>query len=167
MRPVRSRSAWAAARAGVCLALAGPVAVAAQGSVGSEGGAFLLRPVGARAVGMGQAVVARRDGGESLWWNPAGLAWMTKREGSLHHSQDFFATGDVITLVVPSTLLGVFSLAADLENFGEQENTSDPGAPPTGTILTRSLVLNASYATRIGGRAATGIAFTLPVDEQG
>lgn len=130
-----------------------------QPAIGSEGGAFLLRPVGARAVGLGQAVVARRDGSEGLWWNPAGLAHATRREMSIHHSQDFFATGDALTLIVPSTLLGVFAIAADLQNYGEQENTTDPTIPPTGTVLTRSFVLSASYAAPLGNRAAVGLAF--------
>lgn len=130
----------------------------AQG-VGSEGGAFLLRPVGARAVGLGNAVVARRDGSEGLWWNPASLVGVTRREISIHHSQDFFATGDALTLVLPSSLLGVFAIAADLQNYGEQENTTDPNVPSTGTVLTRSFVLSASYAAPIGDRVATGVAF--------
>ncbi len=138
--------------------LTGPSTLEAQGSVGSEGGAFLLRPVGARAVGLGQAVVARRDGSEGMWWNPAALAGATRREMSIHHSQDFFATGDALTLIVPSTL-GVFAIAADLQNYGEQENTTDPNVPPTGTVLTRSFVLAASYAASIRDRAATGVAF--------
>jgi hypothetical protein len=102
--------------------------------------------------------VASRGGAEGLWWNPAAIAWVEGREFSLHHSQDFFATGDALTLIVPSTLLGTFALAADLQNYGEQENTSDPGIPSTGTILTRSFVLSAAYATTVGG-AATGVAF--------
>ena len=130
----------------------------AQG-VGNEGGAFLLRPVGARAVGLGHAVVARHDGSEGLWWNPASLAVAARREVSIHHSQDFFATGDALTLVIPSTLLGVFAIAADLQNYGEQENTTDPTLPATGTVLTRSFVLSASYAASIGNRATTGVAF--------
>jgi hypothetical protein len=130
----------------------------AQG-VGSEGGAFLLRPVGARAVGLGHAVVARRDGSEGLWWNPASLVGVTRREMAIHHSQDFFATGDALTLVLPSAVLGVFAIAADLQNYGEQENTTDPNVPSTGTVLTRSFVLSASYAAAIGDRLATGVAF--------
>ena len=38
-----------------------------------EGAPFLLIPVGARAVGQGQAVVASRLGPEAIWWNPASL----------------------------------------------------------------------------------------------
>jgi hypothetical protein len=141
------------------LLVGNPSSLAAQGSVGSEGGAFLLRPVGARAVGLAHAVVARRDGSEGLWWNPAALAAADRREVAIHHSQDFFATGDALTLIVPSTLLGVFAIAADLQNYGEQENTTDPTLPSTGTVLTRSFVLSASYAASIGNRATTGLAF--------
>jgi hypothetical protein len=139
----------------LALVLCGGTTLPAQGS------AFLLRPVGARAVGLGQAVVARRDGSEGMWWNPASLAASTKREVSIHHSQDFFATGDALTLVVPTTRLGVFAIAADLQNYGEQENTTDPTVPPTGTVLTRSFVLAGSYATSIGSRTTTGIAVKL------
>ena len=144
----------------VCALLGGYASsLAAQGSVGSEGGAFLLRPVGARAVGLAHAVVARRDGSEGLWWNPAALAVADRREVAIHHSQDFFATGDALTLIIPSSLLGVFAIAADLQNYGEQENTTDPTLPSTGTVLTRSFVLSASYAASIGNRATTGVAF--------
>ncbi|HEX9565935.1 MAG TPA: hypothetical protein VF981_18290 [Gemmatimonadaceae bacterium] len=155
MKPSRCRCFWGA---GLALAAAAHAA-AAQGTVGTEGGAFLLRPIGARAVGTGLAVVAGRDGPESLWWNPAAIAWVTQRELALHHSQDFFATGDAVTLIIPSNLLGVFGIAADLQNFGEQENTSDPSTPSTGTILTRSFVLSGSYATTVGDRTAAGVAF--------
>ncbi len=130
-------------------------------ATGAEGGAFLLRPIGARAVGTGLAVVARPNGSEGIWWNPAAVAWVEQREFSLHHSQDFFATGDALSLILPSALLGTFALAADIENYGEQENTSDPGIPSTGTILTRSFVLSTTYAAVIGGRTAAGVAFKI------
>ena len=71
----------------------------AQREVSVEGAIFLLRPVGARAVGVGHAVVARRDGSEAIWWNPAGLAAATRREVAVHHSQDFIATGDAISFI--------------------------------------------------------------------
>jgi hypothetical protein len=136
--------------------------VAGGGStLDAQGSAFLLRPVGARAVGLGQAVAARRDGSEGMWWNPASLVGSTMREVSIHHSQDFFATGDALTLVVPTTRIGVFALAADLQNYGEQENTTDPSVPATGTVLTRSFVLAGSYASSIGSRTTTGITVKL------
>ena len=127
----------------------------------AQGSAFLLRPVGARAVGLGQAVVARRDGSEGMWWNPASLGSSTMREMSIHHSQDFFATGDALTLVVPASRLGVFAIAADLQNYGEQENTTDPSVPATGTVLTRSFVLSGSWATSIASHTTAGMTVKL------
>lgn len=159
MRPSRSAPRPVTTRKAAWLLCLTAATAAAQGGPGSEGGAFLLRPVGARAVGLAQAVVARRDGSEGLWWNPASVAFATSREFSIHHSQDFFATGDAITLVAPSRLLGVFALAADLQNYGEQENTVDPSVPSTGTVLTRSFVLTAAYATPIGSRGSAGLGF--------
>jgi len=121
-----------------------------------EGAAELLRLVGARAVGVGQAVVARRDGSESVWWNPAALAALTRREVAIHHSQDFFATGDALVLVIPSQLIGTLALTADIQDYGEQENTTGPDSP-TGTLLSRSFVLSATYATTIGSHVRSGL----------
>lgn len=133
-------------------------AARAQDDVSVEGAVFLLRPVGARAVGIGQAVVARRDGSEAIWWNPAALAALTRREVAIHHSQDFFATGDALVLIIPSQLLGVLGITADIQDYGEQENTVGP-EPPTGTILSRSFVLSATYATPIGSHVRSGVGF--------
>src|SRR5690554_4620149 len=94
---------WVAAAAALLLVWGAPAR--AQGDATDEGAAFLLRPVGARAVGLGQAVIARQDGSEAVWWNPAALGAMTRREITLHHSQDFFATSDALALILPSRLL--------------------------------------------------------------
>ncbi len=133
----------------------------AQQDASAEGAIQLLRPIGARAVGVGQAVVARHDGSEAIWWNPSGLALMTSREVAIHHSQDFFATGDAISIVVPSSLLGVVAVSADIEDFGEQENTTGPGGQSQGTILPRSFVFSAAYATPIGARVRSGVVFKI------
>lgn len=137
-----------------------PAGVAsAQRDATVEGAIFLLRPTGARSVGIGQAVVARADGTESIWWNPAALAAATRREVAIHHSQDFFATGDALALIIPAGDLGVVGLVADIQDYGEQENTDGNDLPASGTILTRSFVLSATYATPLGPRARAGVAF--------
>jgi hypothetical protein len=135
------------------------ISAGAQRGVATEGAVFLLRPTGARAVGEGLAVTARHDGSETIWWNPAGLGALTSREVAIHHSQDFFATGDAISVILPSSLLGVIGISADIEDFGEQENTTGPGVPSNGTILTRSFVLAASYGTPIGTHLRSGVSF--------
>ena len=57
--------------------------------VGTAGAQFLKIGVGARAVGMGEAFVAVADDATAIWWNPAGVARITKEGDSfvtLNHS---------------------------------------------------------------------------------
>src|SRR5688572_26028409 len=92
-----------------------------------DGALFLLVPIGARAIGLGQAVVADQPVSESAWWNPAGLARQEKREGAIHHSDSFVGQGDAVALVIPSSLLGVITASMNILNFGELPVTSDDG----------------------------------------
>ena len=134
-----------------------PASAGAQQSA-NEGAIFLLMPVGARAVGMGQAISGDRAGTESVWWNPAGLARLEKREVAIHHSQSLIATGDAISLAIPSQLLGVLTASVNLINFDESEAT-DPNQGTTGKILLRSFVYAATYATPVGDRFSAGITY--------
>lgn len=138
-------------------ALLAPLALA-QDEASAEGATFLLRPLGARAVGLGGAVIARQDGSESVWWNPAALAALARREVTLHHAQDFFATTDALALILPSRLLGVIGFAAEVQDYGEQENTVGPD-PPLGTTLSRSFIISGTYATTIGRILRSGLGF--------
>jgi hypothetical protein len=140
------------------VALCAPTAASrAQGGLSAEGALFLLVPVGARAVGLGQAVVASDIGSESIWANPAGLARLTKNELSINHSQTIVATGDALNVVVPMGKAGVIAAAGYLMNYGQQEATDQSGA--TGTIFPRSYVIAASYAATFGSRVSAGVTY--------
>lgn len=132
----------------------------AQQSRAEEGGLFLLVPVGARAVGVGQAVVAAQLGSEAVWWNPAALARSEKREAAIHHSQNLLATGDALTLLVPSSLLGVLAVSLDIFDYGVIERTRGPNGA-SGEILPRNIVYAATYGTPIGARVNAGITYKL------
>src|SRR5215208_1660606 len=119
MRRRRSSLVASMALAAVVTAFGAPPRAGAQGGLAEDGALFLLLPVGARAVGMGQAVVADQPGGEAVWWNPAALARAEKREVAIHHSQSLVGTGDALTLVVPSSALGVLAVSANIFNYGE------------------------------------------------
>jgi len=136
--------------------------VRAQGlSAGVEGGAFLLLPVGARAVALGQAATADGGSSEAVFWNPAGLATLAKGEFAIYHYDAFFGSGDAIAIAVPSARLGTFALTAYLVNYGDLAVTrGDLGPEPVGQISPRNLELMASYATDLGGLAA-GINYKL------
>src|SRR5215217_1273033 len=124
MRRRRSNASGLRAAVAAAAVLCGAVqSAAAQGSLAEEGALFLLVPVGARAVGMGQAVAAAEDGSEAVWWNPAGLARLEKREAAIHHQRGIGHTADAISIIVPSSLLGVIGLSAHLFNFGTVTGT--------------------------------------------
>jgi hypothetical protein len=54
---------------------------------GTTSADILKIPMGARAVGMGEAYVAQADDVSSLYWNPAGLALMQERQASFDYTQ--------------------------------------------------------------------------------
>ncbi|MFH1620146.1 MAG: PorV/PorQ family protein [bacterium] len=51
------------------------------------GAAFLKIPVGARAVGMGNAFTAKADDMTAIYWNPGGLAALSSREAGGTHTE--------------------------------------------------------------------------------
>jgi hypothetical protein len=159
MRPRRCSAAAA-------LALLASVSTAsasiarAQSGVAENGALFLLLPIGARAVGMGQAVTADQGGSEAVWWNPAGLARLDKREAAIHHSQTINGTDDALSIVVPSSLLGVVALSVNILDYGSLDVTSaDPNAPAVGSVTPRNLAYAGSYATTIGDHLNAGLTY--------
>lgn len=130
----------------------------AQATDATSGALFLLLPVGARAVGMGQAMVADRPGTEAVWWNPAGIARQDKKEIAIHHSQTIAAIGDAITFLYPTASVGSFALSVNVLNFGDQQIT-DPGGVPVGVVLPRNLLLAATYGAAIGKRMNAGMSY--------
>jgi hypothetical protein len=151
----------AALAVALCIAPAiTPENARAQG-LSPEAALFLLVPVGARAVGMGQADVASDIGGEAMWANPAGLARLTQKEVSINHSQTIIATGDALNAIFPAGKAGVISASAYLVNYGSQDATDNSGVAGTvtGTIYIRSYVFAASYAATFGSRISAGVTY--------
>jgi hypothetical protein len=130
----------------------------AQTSSSSDGALFLLLPVGARSVGMGQAMVADHPGSEAVWWNAAAIAREKKKEIAIHHSQTITATGDAITFLYPARSIGALALSVDILNFGDQQIT-DAGGVPIGVVLPRNILLAATYGAAIGKRASAGVTY--------
>jgi hypothetical protein len=163
--PARASARAAFARAAFALAalLLAAARSSAQSGLATEGAPFLLIPVGARALALGQAVVADQGGTEAVWWNPAGLARIEKREVAIHHYKSIVGTGDAVSIAVPSSLLGVITASFYILNFGEQDvQTGEPGGGTrVGTLLPRNLVYAATYATPIGAHINAGLTFKI------
>ncbi|MEO7218452.1 MAG: hypothetical protein ABI026_09685 [Gemmatimonadaceae bacterium] len=92
-------------------------------------GIFLLLPVGARAVGMGEAVVAQRGGSDMLWWNPAAVAGNgeTDHEIALHHSTTVVGQGNALAILWPLQKRSAFGFAINVLDLGQQTLTDDQG----------------------------------------
>jgi hypothetical protein len=130
----------------------------AQGSSSSDGALFLLLPVGAQTVGMGQATVAERLGSESIWTNPAAIARQEKREAAIHHSETIAARGDVITVLLPRKSVGTFALSFNVLDFGNQQITDDLGNP-IGLVLPRNLLFAGTFGRSFGRDLSLGVTY--------
>jgi hypothetical protein len=85
--------------------------VHSQWSKGKYAGSFLETGVGARALGMGGAHVAVANDVTSIYWNPAGLAWMTMLQIHGMHAERFSG-------VVNWDFLGIASPVRENMSFG-------------------------------------------------
>lgn len=118
---------------------------------------FLLQPLGAVAVGRGETTVADSTlGTESMWWNPAGLARMRKREFAVHYSQTLFSNNLTLAYASPSSALGTIAVLGHMVDYGDIPTTEGSGAE-TGISTNRYYVLIASYATPVGKRLSFGL----------
>jgi hypothetical protein len=139
----------------------GPVtgrAARAQTGTVPEGALDLIRPIGARTMGMGQAAVAGGLGSEALWINPA-LSARDLHEISFNirnKSNPVDAESDALgTVMIPFHRVGTVSLSLRYLDNGTLPAT-DQNNQQTGTIVTSSLVLAATFATTFGDRLAAG-----------
>jgi len=164
MKPSRS-SSWLALA--VDLAIAAPASAWAQ-VVGSpnrppdqSGAAFLLIPVGARAVALGQAAVADAGSSEAAFWNPAGLAALDRGEVAVHYARTFVSTNTALSAYAGSRTLGTLGISAYLVDFGSQDAAGAPGVPTVGRLDPKNIELMASYATDIAGTVSVGVSYKL------
>src|SRR5262245_12543485 len=131
-----------------------------QSGTTTEGAPELLLPTGARALGLGQAVVAVPTGAEAVWWNPA-LITRSQREVAFHFSQTVATEGDYASTVlfpVPSIGAAV-AITGRYIDYGVQESTTRTDPTNLGEFATTSSILGASFAATFGRRAAAGITY--------
>jgi len=114
-----------------------------QGDAGQA--LFLLLPVGARAIGMGQTAVSARNGSEGVWWNPSAMAGDTTHEVAIHQSTTIVGQGDALSVVFPTRHIGTFAPSVNVLDLQEQESVDDQGNRQ-GVILPTDVVFAMTYA---------------------
>jgi hypothetical protein len=152
-----ARVAAAVALFAVAVTVAHPRTSLAQS--GQEG-IFLLLPVGARAVGMGEAVVAQRGGSDMLWWNPSAIVGNGPPTGTheiaLHHSTTVVGQGNALAMVWPTNSRTAFGLMVNVLDLGQQTLTNDQGIG-IGTATPTDYSFAATYAVAPARWLALGI----------
>lgn len=141
--------------------LAAPRDARAQSGTADQAALFLLLPVSARAVGMGQAMMASSGTGDGVWWNPAGIARIKRGDAALHHSQSVIGTSEALTVTAASKVLGVVGISGNILDFGGDIPAVDNQGNVVGKILPRNLAMIGTYARTIGGRLTAGISYKL------
>ena len=158
------RTGWRAGERWLALAvfLTTPGRLAAQGEPLNAAALFLVLPVGAQAVGMGQTATAASGTSEAAFWNPAGLATISDDEFALHSATLVAGRSHVLGAYFPSRSLGVLGGAVYLVDYGNIPATVDDGTGTVvGQVAVRNLELLASYATNLAGSFVFGLNYKL------
>lgn len=151
---------WSARRVAWCGAIGLLLASWNEAHAQANNGALdLLVPTGARATAMGTAFVAE-EGGETVWWNPAGIAHLQHPEFAIDHSENSSAKDDALSLILPVHRVGAFAATARYVNYGAQP-AIDLNGNQTGDLLPRSVVVGATFATTFGPTTNAGVTYRL------
>jgi len=150
---------WVLPIAFLFLAAKPPNRLAAQEPL-NAGALFLVFPVGAQAVGMGQTATAAEGRGEAAFWNPAGLATLSDDEFALHSATLVAGRSHVLGAYFPSRGIGVIGGAVYLVDYGDLDRT-DANGNTIARIAPRNLEFIASYATSLAGSFVFGLSYKL------
>lgn len=143
-----------------CLSIVPSFHLSAQEPPLNTGAIFLVFPVGAQAVGMGQTAVGAEGRGEAAFWNPAGLATLARSEFALHSATLAAGRTNVLGVYFPSGGIGVLGGAVYLVDYGDLERTDSTGNS-IARIAPRNFEFLASYATAFAGSFVLGLSYKL------
>ena len=117
---------------------------------GTAAAQFLKIGPGARESGMGEAFTAIADDAAALYWNPGGLAKITKQQASFTHAELFESIRYEWASYALPTSVGVFAAGVQYLSYGDITTRNASGAA-TGSISPSDLCATLSYARHILG----------------
>jgi len=124
----------------------------------STGAAFLKLGVGARPIGMGSAFVAIADDANAIYWNPAGLAGLKKREISSMHSEWITDIRyDFLGYVHPANKLGTFAGSFSYLSMGGIERRGENREKLSGGFTAYDLAVALSYSRALSQTMNMGV----------
>src|SRR3989475_3416361 len=126
----------------------------------NAGALFLVFPVGAQAVGMGQTATAAAGRGEAAFWNPAGLATLSEDEFALHSATLVAGKSNVLAAYFPSRGIGVLGGAVFLLRYGDLDRPH-PKRHPDARIPPRQFELLPPDPDHLTGAVVLGVSRNL------
>jgi hypothetical protein len=128
---------------------------------------FLLLAPDSRFGALGESGTGLADNSAAIFWNPAGVAFLTGTEVSITHSNwlpqfnlDLFY--DYLTFrTYMEELSGNVTASVTYMNFGEFVRTLEGGPEPVGTFRAFDAALTLGYATKLGTDWGVGFNFRI------
>ena len=135
--------------------LGGQTVMARLGGAGTQ---FLAMGGGARAVGMGGAYTAVGGDLESVFWNPAGIAYLEGMAVGFTHTMLYADMSLEDVAFATPAMDGVFALSGLAFLSGEIEETTEEMPDGTGEKFTaNSFALTMSYARMMTDKFSAGV----------
>lgn len=129
---------------------------------------FLLLAPDSRAGGIGESGSAVADNSAAIFWNPAGIAFLTGAEASITHSNWLPQFGlddlyyDYLTFrQYLEEIDGSITASITYMNFGEFIRTSSNSPDPIGTFRSFDAAFTLGYATKLHSDWGLGLNFRL------
>lgn len=128
---------------------------------------FLLLAPDSRFGALGESGTGLADNSAAIFWNPAGIAFLTGTEITITHSNwlpqfnlDLFY--DYLTFrTYIEELSGNLTASVTYMNFGEFVRTLEGGPEPVGTFRAYDAALTLGYATKLGNDWGIGFNFRI------
>ncbi|MCM2304598.1 MAG: PorV/PorQ family protein [Elusimicrobia bacterium] len=128
--------------------LAALLVLSTQAAWAAETASFLNIGVGARGLGMGGAYTALADDANAIYWNPAGLAKLDKREFTASHAEMFESTRLDFLAYAHPTAQGTFAAAATYLSQGKIDGRDSLGRQTAGFDASDAAI-SAGYARKL------------------
>lgn len=148
-----------------------PMLLFVNNKVNAQGEAavtFLLLAPDSRAGGIGESGAGLADNSAAIFWNPAGIAFLTGSEASITHSNWLpqFGLDDLFYDYLTyrqyiEEIDGSITSSITYMNFGEFIRTGEGSPDPIGTFRSFDAALTLGYATKIHNDWGLGLNFRL------
>ncbi|MGH7455128.1 MAG: PorV/PorQ family protein, partial [bacterium] len=142
----------------ICLLFTAP-AVAQFDNIGTSAGNFLKIGIGSRAEAMAGAFVAQVNDMSALFWNPAGMSQLEKREVLVHRTDWILDINHIyVAAGLPISNFGTLGFSVSSLSMGEMDQTTAENPDGTGVKFSASnFAIGLGYARDLTDRFSMGV----------